>query len=66
MKIMLKNFCKVEDITERFLVIVARFEGRFSKKISVIMKRSQERRQEFGTDNNGNCQVQEGNVKKFL
>ena len=32
MKIMVKNFCKVEDITERFLVIVARFEGRFSKK----------------------------------
>ena len=28
MKIMLKNFCKVEDITERFLVIVARFEAR--------------------------------------
>ena len=66
MKIMLKNFCKVEDITERFLVIVARFEERFSKKISVIMKRSQERRQEFRTDNNGNCQVQEDNVKKFL
>ena len=45
MKIMVKNFCKVEDITERFLVIVARFEGRFSKNNSVIMKRSQERRQ---------------------
>ena len=27
-----KNFCKVEDITEIFLVIVARFEERFSKK----------------------------------
>ena len=40
--------------------------GGFSKKNSVIMKRSQERRQEFRTDNNGNCQVQEDNVKKFL
>ena len=29
------------------------------------MKRSQERRQEFRTDNNGNCQVQEDNVKNF-
>ena len=65
MKIMVKNFCKVEDITERFLVIVARFEERFSKKNSVRVKRPQKRKQEFRTDNNGNCHVQEENFKNF-
>ena len=29
------------------------------------MKRPQERIQEFRTDNNGNCQVQEDNFKNF-
>ena len=49
----------------KIFVIVVRFAGKIHK-ISVGMKRSQERRQEFRTDNNGNCQVQEDNVKKFL